>query len=350
VDPRSFSYDLPSDRVARFPVSPRDSARLLVCSRSDAGRIEHRRVRDLDLLLAPGDLLVINDTKVLPHRLIGHRPTGGRVECLVLERRGCECEGFLRPAAKLRQGEIVQLEDGALTLVVGERLERGRFRFRLTDAGGDDPGPVIDRVGRAPLPPYLGRRPEDEDVELDRERYQTVFASRPGAVAAPTAGLHLTEELLARCKARDIGEVRVTLHVGEGTFEPIRADRVEDHRMHEERFEVSAEGAARVEEARGRGGRVICVGTTSARAIESCYDPATGRVEPSTGRTGLFLYPGRGPNVLDGLLTNFHLPESTLLLLVASILGRQRLLDLYALAIAEGYRFYSFGDAMLILP
>jgi len=344
-----FSFELPQDRIARIPVTPRDTARLLLCSLGDPGREEHHRIRDLPALLQPGDLLILNETKVLPHRLLGTRRSGGKVECLILDRRGKEARGFLKPSSRLKPGEILLMEGGVLELVIQEQQEGGRHRFELRTPEGGDPGPVLEQVGRAPLPPYLTRGEEEEDPAWIRERYQCVFAKEPGAVAAPTAGLHLTVALLGQLEARGIDLARVVLHVGEGTFEPLRVSEIEDHVMHEEAYVLPSATVAAVEACKARGGRVICVGTTTARVLESCVD-AEGRLRPGSGRTRLFLYPGKGPRVLDGLLTNFHLPQSSLLLLVASMLGRKRLLSLYERAIAEGYRFYSFGDAMLILP
>lgn len=342
---QEFHYDLPPERIAHFPLEERDAAKLLVCSKSDPGRLEHRVVRDLPDLLAPGDALVLNETRVLPHRLVGRRATGGRVECLVLRREGGSCTGFLKPSAKLREGEAVELEGGALTLTVGPSLGAGKHRFELAADGDLDR--VLEDHGRAPLPPYLKREGEGT-IDRDRSRYQTVFARAPGAVAAPTAGLHLTEPLLDALARRGVRRAPVVLHVGEGTFEPIRGDDITEHVMHAERYELPDESAREINAARERGARAVCVGTTSLRVIETCFD-GTG-VVPGAGETRLFLYPGNGPRIADVLLTNFHLPESTLLLLVASILGRERVLELYEIAIREGYRFFSFGDAMLVLP
>lgn len=345
----AFHYDLPPDRIAKFPLEERDRAKLLVCSRSDPSRVEHRTVRDLPDILEPGDVLVLNETRVLPNRLVGRRATGGRIECLVLEREAEECTGFLKPSKRLMPGERIEIEAGAIELTLGEALGGGRHRFRLTAVDGDLDA-TLARVGRAPLPPYLKREPEGEDVARDRERYQTVFARTPGAVAAPTAGLHLTDALLTSLEMAGVERVAVTLHVGEGTFDPIRSDEIEAHRMHGERFELGPAAAQKLSATRARGGRVVCVGTTSARVVETCFDRDAARFVAETGSTNLYLYPGNGPQSFDGLFTNFHLPESTLLLLVASILGRERTLALYELAIRERYRFYSFGDAMLILP
>ncbi|HHI79627.1 MAG TPA: tRNA preQ1(34) S-adenosylmethionine ribosyltransferase-isomerase QueA [Planctomycetes bacterium] len=352
---KDFHYELPPDRIALFPADPRDSARMLVCSRSDPGRLEHRRVRDLGDYLKAGDLMVLNETRVLPHRLLGRRRTGGRVECLILERRGAEAEGFLKPSARLGEGETLLMEEGALELTILASLGGGRHRFRLAPRGEESLAACLDRVGRAPLPPYIKRPPGEEDPRFDRERYQTVFAARPGAVAAPTAGLHLTEELLARLQEKGVEQARVTLHVGEGTFEPLRGESIEEHRMHSEWFQCPPEAAQAIEAARARSSRLLCVGTTSVRVLESSLEPRSAsekpgwEVVPRSGETDLFLYPGKGPRLDFALLTNFHLPESSLLLLLSSILGRERVLELYRIAIDQGYRFFSFGDAMLVL-
>lgn len=343
-----FSYELPPDRIAHHPSARREDAKLLVCSRSDPARLEHRTIRDLPELLGAQDMLVVNETMVLPHRLIGRRASGGRVECLILERDGLEAVGFMRPSKRLKVGERLGFEEGALEVELVEARERGRWRFRFCSGTEGEVDAAIERVGRAPLPPYLERDPDSENVRGDRERYQTVFAKNAGAVAAPTAGLHLTDDLLERLRAKGVGRVAVTLHVGEGTFEPLQAEEVEEHSMHEERYVLEPGVARALTEHRAAAGRVICVGTTSARVLETCWDGS--ELVHGVGSTQLYLYPGRGPRFLDGLLTNFHLPESTLLLLVASILGRARTLELYELALRERYRFFSFGDAMLILP
>ena len=357
-----FSYEVPGELVAQHPLEVREEARLLVCSRSDPSFVEHATIRALPEYLTAGDRLVLNETKVLPHRLLGRRASGGRVECLILERRGTEAWGFLRPSKRLRVGERLLFEDAALGMTLLAAGERGRWQFRLEipaelDSEADG-GPetaqklteLLERIGRAPLPPYLDRDPDSEDVAADRRCYQSVFAKHPGAVAAPTASLHLTDELLAELARRGVERSPVPLHVGEGTFEPLRAELIEEHEMHEEAYELSAASARAIEASKAAGGRIVCVGTTSARVLESCWDAAAACLREGAGRTRLFLYPGKGPRCLDILLTNFHLPESTLLLLVASLLGRERTLELYALAIRERYRFFSFGDAMLILP
>jgi S-adenosylmethionine:tRNA ribosyltransferase-isomerase len=325
-----FRFELPERLIAHRPVEPRDAARLLVYERASR-RAVHRRVADLPELLADGDLLVFNDTRVLACRLVGRRPTGGRIEVTILERQGDLARGYVKPARKLRVGAPVQLEGGRVELEPLADLGGGVFRFRLSAEGDLDQ--ALEEVGRAPLPPYL----HPADAEDDRERYQTVFARVPGAVAAPTAGLHFTDSLLARLRARSVELAWVTLHVGEGTFAPVRAELVEHHVMHAERYELPAATAAAVDAARRRGRRVIAVGTTSARVLES-RATASRTVSTGSGETRLFLYPGRPLRVVDALLTNFHLPESTLLMLVAALVGREELLELYREAVRLDYR------------
>jgi S-adenosylmethionine:tRNA ribosyltransferase-isomerase len=337
-----FGFELPEERIARTPCEPRDAARLLVHDRR-TDRTEHAQVRDLPRFLRAGDLLVVNDTRVLPHRLVGRRPGGGRVELLLLERSGSAAIAIVRPARKLRIGEPLQLEQDALRAIPREDLGGGRWRIELP---GDDLEARLEAVGRAPLPPYL-RRDDAADPVADRRWYQTMFARRPGAVAAPTAGLHFTPELVAALTAAGVELATVTLHVGEGTFAPIRVAEVDAHEMHEEAYELPAATAEAVERTRARHGRVVAVGTTSARVLETCAT-ADRRVAAGHGRTRLYLYPGRPFRAVDALLTNFHLPGSTLLLLVAAFAGPVWR-ELYGEAIARGYRFYSYGDAMLLL-
>lgn len=335
--PDEFDYSLPPERIAAEPASPRDAARLLVLRDG----ISDRRVRDLPDLLEPGDLLVVNDTKVRRARLFGRRATGGRVELLLLKSLpGGEFEALARAHKRLRPGEVVPLEGGLMATLL-ERPEGGAvWRVRI-EGGAGGVEETIERVGHVPLPPYVKRpdRPED------RERYQTIFAERVGAAAAPTAGLHFTPELLDALGARGIGIARITLHVGYGTFAPIEAERVEDHRLHAEEFEVTEEAAAAIQ---GRRGRLIAVGTTTTRVLESLA--RTGGVRAAKGTTDLFLYPGCRFEAIDGLLTNFHLPRSTLLMLVCAFAGRDRVLHAYAHALEAGYRFFSYGDAMLVFP
>lgn len=365
-----FDFELDPSRIAQVPATPRDSARLLV-ARREGSDARHARVRDLPQILSPGDLLVLNDTRVLCARLHGMRGSGGAVEVLLAERLGpMRFRALVRPASRLKAGEELSLEQGRF---VARMLDRpgetddaegassprvGDWRLELMPGPaadlepGADPARDLDRLleahGRMPLPPYIDReRGGDPRDGLDRERYQTVFARVPGAIAAPTAGLHFTEDLLQRLQAQGIGLARVTLHVGEGTFKPVETDDVESHSMHAEQYELTAENAARINGARARGGRVIAIGTTSARTLETCVQ-ADGSVAPGAGSTRLFLRPGAPLRSIDGLFTNFHLPRSTLLMLVSAFAGRERTLALYAEALREGYRFYSYGDAMLI--
>lgn len=340
-----FDFSLPPELVASRSVEPRDQARLLVHDRR--GRTtEHTIVAELTRFLRSGDLLVLNDTRVMPWRLCGHRATGGAVECLLVRLEGDRGEAFVKPSKKLRVGDVLPMEDGALRLELQEAREGGRWLVRLVPRDGSV-AQVLERCGRAPLPPYIARdRAEDRDA--DRARYQTVFARVPGAIAAPTAGLHFTEALLQRLAAAGVQTATVTLHVGEGTFAPLRTEVVEEHRMHAERYELSPATAAAVAATRARGGRVVAVGTTSCRTLETCArDDRT--VAAGAGESNLFLYPGRPFRVVDALLTNFHLPQSTLLMLVAAFAGRDEVLALYRDAVQRRYRFFSFGDAMLLL-
>ncbi len=339
-----FAFELPDELIAKAPAEPRDSSRLLHLDRT-SGAVAHHRFTDLPDFLRAGDLLVLNDTRVRPWRLRGRRDTGGAVECLLLEVDGDVAEGFVKPSKKLRPGDVVMMEEGALELTLRESIGGGRWRLHLRAADGDVAA-TLERCGRAPLPPYIPRDGR-EDVQQDRERYQTVFARAEGAVAAPTAGLHFTPELLAKIAAVGVQTAYVTLHVGEGTFAPLRTEVVEEHRMHEERFDLPLATAEAVSRTRERGGRVVAVGTTAARTLESCATDDR-LVVAGSGNTALFLYPGRPLRVVDVLLTNFHLPQSTLLMLVSAFAGREVVLSAYRQAVRERYRFFSFGDAMLI--
>jgi S-adenosylmethionine:tRNA ribosyltransferase-isomerase len=349
-----FDYELPPERIAQEPAAVRDLARLFVHA-IGADRSEHARVRDLPRFLRPGDLLVVNDTRVLAARLFARRASGGQVELFFVEPGSADTlvwKVLVHPARKLRAGELLALEGGVVArMVERERLSGGapapEWLVRLEDSAGAplDPHAVFERVGHVPLPPYIAR----SDAALDRERYQTVYAERPGAVAAPTAGLHFTPELLARLEQHGVRRVSITLHVGPGTFRPIKTDEIDAHRMHAERFEIPEAAVAAVRAARERGGRVVAVGTTCVRALESAAGE-TGELRALRGATELFLRPGQRFRVVDGLLTNFHLPRSTLLVLVSAFAGRERVLRLYREAIEQGYRFYSYGDAMLFLP
>jgi S-adenosylmethionine:tRNA ribosyltransferase-isomerase len=337
-----FDFDLPDDLIAQHPVEPRDRSRLLVVHRR-SGTWEHRVFADLPELLGPGDLLVRNNTRVVPARLIGRREaTGGKWEGLFLRARPDGAWEILattrgRPAA----GERVVL-DGGLILTLLEKGEAGRWAVRPEDDGPAER--LLERHGHVPLPPYVRK---GRDAPEDRLRYQTLYAAVPGAVAAPTAGLHFTPEVFAGLAERGVGWVDVTLHVGLGTFRPIEAERIEDHALHAEWAELPARAAEALNEARGRGGRIVAVGTTSARTLETAA--ATGTFRPFAGETALYLKPGHTFRGLDALLTNFHLPRSSLLVLVSALAGVELIRAAYAEAIRERYRFYSYGDAMLIL-
>ncbi|MBP7146150.1 MAG: tRNA preQ1(34) S-adenosylmethionine ribosyltransferase-isomerase QueA [Acidobacteria bacterium] len=351
MDVALFDYELPAASIAQEPATPRDAARLLVLDRA-AGGPRHARVRDLPELLRAGDLLVLNDTRVVPARLFARKPTGGAVELLLLERLDTSAPGetwlaLVGASRAPRPHVALELPDGYRAELLEPTDDEGRARVAV--AG---PGPVaelLERRGLPPLPPYIRRAPGDPRLAADRERYQTVYAREPGAVAAPTAGLHFTPELLDRLAARGVERAALTLHVGEGTFRPVRAPDTADVRLHEESFTVPEATAAAIAAARGRGGRVVAVGTTVARALESRPDGPRGAPLPGAGRTSLFIAPGFAFRHVDALLTNFHLPRSTLLMLVAAFAGRERVLAAYREAVAAGYRFYSYGDAMLAL-
>jgi len=333
-----FHYELPDELIARHPAPRRSDSRLLHLHGA-SGAMADRRFADLPTLLSPGDLLVFNDTRVIPARLHGRKETGGRIEIL-LERviEGEAALVQLRSSKPPAVGSRIHLADGLEARVAGRDEEFWVLEF---------PGGAVatfERHGEMPLPPYLHRPVEDED----RERYQTVYARVPGAVAAPTAGLHFDEPLIAACDRGGIVRTRVTLHVGAGTFQPVRVDELSEHRMHAELAEVPAATCRAVAACRARGGRVVAVGTTAVRALESAA--AQGQLEPFAGDTRLFITPGFRFRVVDALLTNFHLPESTLLMLVAAFAGTGHVLRAYAHAVAERYRFFSYGDAMLVEP
>lgn len=330
-----FDYELPPERIAQRP-APRGASRLLVLDREGPER--HRWVGDLPELLRAGDLLVLNDTRVIPARLFGRRPGGGQVEILLTGRvNDQEWDALVRPGRRARPGTILALDE-ELTAEVTEKEESGRHRLRFSEPIE----PHLDRLGHMPLPPYIQRPDEAED----RERYQTVWARQPGAVAAPTAGLHFTREILDALTAAGIATAHVTLHVGLGTFKPVTAERIEDHQMESERWELSEETAEAIRRTRAKGGRVVAVGTTVVRTLESAA--LAGEIQAGSGATRLFITPGFQFQVVDVLLTNFHLPKSTLLMLVSAFAGRERVLAAYAEAVREEYRFYSYGDAMLV--
>lgn len=333
-----FQFDLPPDLIAQHPLARRSDSRLLHLP-LDGDLPVDRRFRDLPELLREGDLLVFNNTKVIPARLFGNKQTGGKVE-IMLERvvDDAECLAQLRVSKSPREGSAIVLEDGSRLEVTGRD---GSF-FKLRLAGGGL-GEKLAELGHMPLPPYIER----EDTPEDRERYQTVYARHPGAVAAPTAGLHFDDALLQGIEARGVQSTEVTLHVGAGTFQPVRCDRVEDHQMHAERLEVSADACEAVRQTRQRGGRVIAVGTTAVRSLETAA--ASGVLQPYRGDSRIFIYPGYEFRVIDGLVTNFHLPESTLMMLVCALAGMEETLAAYRHAVAHHYRFFSYGDAMLVL-
>jgi len=340
-----FDYELPADRIAQEPAAERDASRLLTLDRA-SGETGHRRFLDLPDLARPGDLLVLNDTRVLRARLAGRKRTGGRVELLLLEPAGEDPDTWrclVRASKPVRDGARIDLTGGAVAEVLGR--DEDAWRVRLQAEGGT--ADVLERAGRTPLPPYIRRGEDDPRERLDRERYQTVFARSPGAVAAPTAGLHFTPRVLEALAGRDVRTAFLTLHTGEGTFLPVRSERVEEHRMHAERFEIPERTAEAVGAARSRGGRVIAVGTTVVRTLEANASD-DGSVRAGSGRCDLFIRPGHRFRVTDALLTNFHLPRSTLLMLVCAFAGTARVLEAYREAVRAGYRFYSYGDAMWI--
>jgi S-adenosylmethionine:tRNA ribosyltransferase-isomerase len=337
-----FDYVLPEELVAQEPLTPRDASRLLVLP--PGGPREHARFAELDRLLAPGDLLVFNDTKVIPARLVGTKESGGKVEILLCEPLegglGRRWRAMGQASKPIRPGAALAF-DGLAARVV--EAEGEGFYLVDLDREGDALEAALARAGRVPLPPYIHREPDARD----RERYQTIWARAPGSAAAPTAGLHFTEALLARLERRGVRRTAVTLHVGPGTFLPIRGDDLEAHRMHAEQYEVPPAAAEEIAACRARGGRVVAVGTTSVRTLESAWDGA--RVAPGAGRTTLFVKPGHAFRTVDALVTNFHLPRSTLLVLVCAFGGTERVLAAYRDAVALRYRFFSYGDAMLLL-
>ena len=338
-----FSFELPDELIARYPTQQRSGSRLL-CLDPGTGALQDKRFTDITELLEPGDLLVFNNTRVIPARLLGHKATGGKIEILI-ERvvSQDECLVHLRASKSPKAGAelfIDGCEDPAF-VVTGRDGELFRLR-----AAANDVMSLLEEYGHMPLPPYIDR----EDEQGDKERYQTVYAERPGAVAAPTAGLHFDEPLLQRLRDKGVQQAFVTLHVGAGTFQPVRVDDVREHTMHSEWLEVTEATAELVRKTKAAGKRVIAVGTTSVRCLETaakqCDQP--GEVAAFTGETDIFIYPGYQFRVIDGLLTNFHLPESTLIMLVSALAGRENILNAYAHAVKERYRFFSYGDAMLI--
>ena len=335
-----FWYDLPEELIAQTPLERRDGSRLMVLNR-ETGEIQHKHFYDVIDYLNPGDCLVMNDSRVLPARLMGHRPTGGVVEVLLLRDLGTKCwECLCKPGRKMQVGNEVIFGDGELTAVVREVREDGNrvVEFRYEGIFLE----VLERLGKMPLPPYI-----KEELQ-DQERYQTVYSREVGSAAAPTAGLHFTKELLEKIREKGVNEAFVTLHVGLGTFRPVKAEEVTEHHMHSELCMMNAETANMLNETKRNGGRVICVGTTSCRTLESLVND-DGTFEAKSRWTDIFIYPGYTFKAMDGLITNFHLPESTLVMLVSAFAGREHVLNAYEEAVKQRYRFFSFGDAMCIV-
>ena len=335
-----FDYDLPQELIAQDPLEQRDSSRLLILDK-ETGERTHKIFHDIIDYLHEGDCLVINNTKVIPARLIGEREgTGGKVEVLLLKRRSDNVwETLVKPGKKARPGMRLSFGDGLLHAEVQEVVDEGNRLVRFEYEGIFEE--ILDQLGQMPLPPYITHQLKDKN------RYQTVYAKYEGSAAAPTAGLHFTEELLEQIRAKGVKIARVTLHVGLGTFRPVKVEDVTEHHMHTEFYHVSEEAADIINETKKQGGRVICVGTTSCRTIESAADDQ-GIVHATEGDTDIFIYPGYQFKVLDCLITNFHLPESTLLMLVSALAGKENIMAAYREAVEMRYRFFSFGDAMFI--
>lgn len=341
VKTHDFYYDLPQELIAQHPAQPRDACRLLCVGRD--GRLSHHIFHELPQLLQPGDLLVVNDSKVLPARLIGvKQPTGAVCEVLLLRQRGQdEWECLAKPGRRLQAGARIQIADGLLQAEIIETLPDGNKLVHF-DYAGDNFFALLEQVGRMPLPPYI------RSQLTDNSDYQTVYAANVGSAAAPTAGLHFTPRLLEQLQAAGVAVASLTLHVGLGTFRPVQEDEITDHQMHTEWYSVSEETAQKINDTRAAGGRVICVGTTSCRTLEAVWQKY-GAIIACSGETDIFIYPGYRFGATDGLLTNFHLPESTLIMLVSALAGYDVTMQAYRTAVQQRYRFFSFGDAMLIL-
>lgn len=336
-----FFFELPEELIAQDPLTDRAASRLLVLHK-DSGKTEHRIFKEITAYLKPGDCLVLNNTKVIPARLIGKKEdTGAAVEVLLLKRREKDIwETLVRPGKKCRPGTKLVFGEGVLKAEVLETVEEGNRLIRFSYEGIFEE--VLDSLGEMPLPPYITHKLEDKN------RYQTVYAKYDGSAAAPTAGLHFTKELLKQIEGMGVKIVYVTLHVGLGTFRPVKTDNVLEHHMHSEYYEVSEEAAEKINCTKEEGGRIICVGTTSCRTVESAAGE-DGRIGAGCGNTEIFIYPGYRFKVLDALITNFHLPESTLVMLVSALAGREKVMAAYEEAVRERYRFFSFGDAMLVV-
>ncbi len=337
---KDYFYDLPEELIAQDPLEKRSDSRLMVLDKV-SGEVSHHRFFEIKEMLNPGDCLVLNNTKVIPARLLGHREeTGAVIEVLLLKRRNdIDWECLVKPGKKARVGQRIVFGDGILKATVLDVVDEGNRIIRFEFDGIFEE--ILDKLGEMPLPPYITHKLKDND------RYQTVYAKYEGSAAAPTAGLHFTKELLSEIEAKGVRLAFVTLHVGLGTFRPVKEENILEHHMHSEYYEVSREAADAINETKKNGGRVICVGTTSCRTIESVADE-NGHIEPCSGNTEIFIYPGYRFKVLDALITNFHLPESTLIMLVSALAGRENVLNAYEVAVKERYRFFSFGDAMFI--
>lgn len=338
---KDFYFDLPQELIAQNPLEDRSASRLLVLNRR-TGKVCHRHFTDILEYLQPGDCLVINDTKVIPARLFGvKKETQAKIELLLLKRRENDIwETLVKPGKKAKPGTEIVFGDGLLTGKVLDTVEDGNRLIQFFYQGIFEE--ILDQLGQMPLPPYITHQLKD------KTRYQTVYARHEGSAAAPTAGLHFTKDLLKKVEETGVSIARITLHVGLGTFRPVKVENVLDHHMHSEFYQIEPEEAAKINQAKENGKRVICVGTTSCRTIESAAGK-DGRVPAASGWTDIFIYPGYSFKVLDGLITNFHLPESTLVMLVSALAGRENVLSAYRTAIQERYRFFSFGDAMLVL-
>jgi len=347
MDVRDFDFDLPSDLIAQEPGGERGTSRMLVLDRA-IGTTIHSTIAAVPAFLGRGDVLVVNNTRVFTARLIGRRvPSGGAVECLLLRRVGADqWEALMHPGQKLKPGARVIFEgEHSLHAEILERRFYGRRLIRLWTEERLPVDEIVDTIGHVPLPPYIKRA----DTDLDRERYQTIFAQCRGSIAAPTAGLHFTPAIMDACAARGVHVAEITLHIGYGTFQPVRVEQVEDHRLEPEPYEIDDRATAAINRALEDGRRVIAVGSTTTRTLEAVALAHGGRIAAGRGSTDLFIYPGFPFRVIRGLLTNFHLPRSSLLMLVSAFAGTGRVLQAYREAIAERYRFYSYGDAMLIL-
>lgn len=340
MDLKDFNYDLPEELIAQDPLEDRSSSRLMVLHK-DTGRIEHKIFRDIIDYINPGDCLVINDTKVIPARLMGIKEdTGAAIEVLLLKRNVDDVwECLVKPGKKARTGARIIFGEGLLVGEIVDVIEDGNRMIKFHYEGIFEE--ILDKLGQMPLPPYITHKLQDKN------RYQTVYAKNEGSAAAPTAGLHFTKELLEKIKEKGVNVASITLHVGLGTFRPVKVDKIEEHRMHTETFNISKEAADTINRTRAAGGRVIAVGTTSCRTLESAAAD-DGTIPARSGDTDIFIYPGYKFKAIDCLITNFHLPESTLIMLVSALAGRDNIMNAYETAVKERYRFFSFGDAMFI--